>query len=336
MTIQITGALRRAVVAEFERGAGRHDDPAIYGGPEGDPGLIGPGSVSWRLHADLAVVALAGTAAILLEVMHPSVIAGVEENSSFRKDPAGRSTATLGYVLATTFGNTEAATALIARVKRIHGFVNGVRPDGVPYDALDPELIAWVHTCIPWMIMRVYEEVREPLTPAERDGYLAEQAVIGLMGGADAVPTTMAELDDYIEVMRPKLAVNAQTRAFIDFLSDSPLSLQLPSASARRAVASFGMHASLLFAPGWVREMTGLHRPYPLTAPLMRPVLRGDAALLRWALGTPAYLSLAQARLAGGSSTEAAAAGDAASRAASRTRTAAATRTRQSGRTLMT
>ena len=38
--------LRRRIVAEFEKGAGRHDDPAVYGGTPGDPGLIGPDSVS--------------------------------------------------------------------------------------------------------------------------------------------------------------------------------------------------------------------------------------------------------------------------------------------------
>jgi uncharacterized protein (DUF2236 family) len=65
----------------------------------------------------------------------------------------------------------------------------------VPYRALDPELIGWVHTCIPWMIMRAYEHTKRPLSQQERDRYLAEQAVIGRMGGAEWVPTTAAELD---------------------------------------------------------------------------------------------------------------------------------------------
>ena len=38
--------LRRRIIADFEKGAGRHDDPKVYGGPSDDPGLIGPGSVS--------------------------------------------------------------------------------------------------------------------------------------------------------------------------------------------------------------------------------------------------------------------------------------------------
>ncbi len=221
-------ALRRWTIADFEKGAGRHDDANVYGGAPGDPGLIGPGSMSWEINADLASVSQAGLPAIVLEILHPSVIAGVQDMSNYREDPFQRARATLGYVLTTTFGNTEAATALIERVKHIHSFVNGTRPDGVAYRALDPELIGWVHTCIPWMILRVYEETKRPLSQHEKDRYLSEQAVIGRMGGADWVPTTAAELDDYIETMRPKLCVNAQTREFVDFLMTSPFFPELP------------------------------------------------------------------------------------------------------------
>ena len=121
-------ALRRRMVDDFEKGAGRHDDPAVYGGPPGDPGLIGPGSMSWEINADLASVSQAGLPAIVLEILHPSVIAGVQDLSNYRQDPFARARATLGYVLATTFGNTEAATAVIDRVKHVHSFVNGTRP----------------------------------------------------------------------------------------------------------------------------------------------------------------------------------------------------------------
>jgi uncharacterized protein (DUF2236 family) len=53
--------LRSRIIRDFETAAGRHDDPAIYGGPPGDPGLLGPGSISWEIHADLASVAQAVT-----------------------------------------------------------------------------------------------------------------------------------------------------------------------------------------------------------------------------------------------------------------------------------
>jgi len=104
--------LRRRIVAEFEKAAGRHDDPAVYGGRAGDPGLIGPDSVSWEINADLAAVSQAGLPAIVLEILHPSVVAGVQDLSNYRQDPFARARATLGYVLTTTFGNTEVATRL--------------------------------------------------------------------------------------------------------------------------------------------------------------------------------------------------------------------------------
>ena len=299
-------SLRRRIVDDFEKGAGRHDDPRVYGGPPGDPGLIGPGSMSWEINADLASVSQAGLPAIVLEILHPSVVAGVHDLSNYRQDPFQRARATLGYVLTTTFGNTEAATALIERVKHVHSFVNGTRPDGVPYRALDPELIAWVHTCIPWMIMRAYEHTKRPLSQQERDRYLAEQAVIGRMGGADWVPASAAELDDYIDTMRPRLGVNAQTREFIDFLMTSPFFPDLPDALDRR-LHRFAIYAGMSRAPKWAQELIGFDSPSTLTRSLLEPALRLDARRLRWAFGTPRYAQLARKRAAGATMREVAA-----------------------------
>ena len=67
--------------------------------------------------------------------------------------------------------------------------------------------------------MEAFDRYRRPLSTAEKDRYLAEQAPIGRMGGAEWVPTSMAELDDYVERMRPLMAMNEQTREFIDFLA---------------------------------------------------------------------------------------------------------------------
>ena len=298
--------LRRRIVAEFEKGAGHHDDPNVYGGPPGDPGLIGPGSLSWEINADLASVSQAGLPAIVLEILHPSVVAGVQDLSNYREDPFQRARATLGYVLTTTFGNTEAATALIEHVKHVHSYVNGTRPDGVPYRALDPELIGWVHTCIPWMIMRAFEHTKRPLSQAERDRYLAEQAVIGRMGGADRVPTTAAELDDYVEAMRPRLSVNAQTREFIDFLITSPFFGDLPGPLDRQ-LHRFAIYAGMSRAPQWARELIVFDHPSAMARRLMAPVLQFDARRLRWAFGTPRYVELASRRASGATRPEAAA-----------------------------
>jgi uncharacterized protein (DUF2236 family) len=288
--------LQRRYVEEFEKNAGSHDDPEIYGGPPGDPGLIGPGSVSWEIHADLASVSQAGLPAIVLEILHPSVVAGVQDMSHYRDDPFQRARATLGYVLATTYGNTAAATALIERVRHIHSFVQGTRPDGVPYRALDPELIAWVHTCIPWMILRTFDATKRRLSTAEKDSYLAEQAIIGRMGGAEWVPASAAELDDYVASMRPKLSVNAQTREFLGFLMEAPFLPNLPGVLDRE-LHRFAIYAGMSRAPRWARELIGYDRPPALTRRLIDPYLGVDAATVRWAFGTPRYVQLAAARV---------------------------------------
>ncbi|MFV9635994.1 oxygenase MpaB family protein [Mycobacterium neumannii] len=289
--------LKARIVADFEKSAGRHDDPAVYGGPPGDPGLLGPDSISWEIHADLASVSQAGLPAIVLEILHPSVVAGVQDLSNYRQDPFQRARATLGYVLTTTFGNTAAATAVIDHVRHVHSFITGTRPDGLPYRALDPELIAWVHTCIPWMILRAFEHTKRPLSQTERDRYLAEQAVIGRLGGADWVPETEAELDEYVTTMRPRLAVNAQTREFLDFLMTSPFFPDLPAPVDRR-LHRFAIYAGMSRAPRWAQELIGYDRPPAVMRRLIEPSLQLDARQLRWALGTPRYVQIARARAA--------------------------------------
>ncbi|HYI63224.1 MAG TPA: oxygenase MpaB family protein [Acidimicrobiales bacterium] len=275
--------LRQKIRDEIEAVGGRHDEPAVYDGPAGDPGLAGgPGSISWEINGDLASISLAGSAAVIMEVLHPSVMAGVSQQSTFRTQPLLRARNTLGYVLRTTFGSTEAATGVIEKVKRIHGRITGTRPDGVPYAALDPELIAWVHTCIPWAVMTAFDRYRRPLTPEEKDRYLAEQAVIGRMGGADEVPETVADLEAYVEAMRPRLSVNAQTREFIDFLAgDSDGEFRAgPLGQLRNRL---GLSASMLLVPTWARHLTATYQPAVVQRAYLVPNAHLEARLVRWA-----------------------------------------------------
>ena len=284
MALELTSALRTKIRREVEEGAGRHDEPEIYGGPVGDPGLCGgPGSISWEINGDLASVFSAGLAAIVMEVLHPSVMAGVSQQSTYRTEPLKRAQNTLGYVLRTTFGSTEGATRTIEQVKRIHGFIEGTRPDGVPYRALDPELIAWVHTCIPWAVMEAFHRYRRPLTLEERDRYLREQAVVGRMGGADEVPESMAELDAYVERMRPLMSMNEQTREFVDFLAGD-VEGELRASPRQQLERRLSLSASMLLMPAWARHLTGTYQPRFVQRLYLEPNARLQGALLRWAM----------------------------------------------------
>jgi uncharacterized protein (DUF2236 family) len=287
--------VKQRIVDDLLAQTGRHDAPHVFGGDPGDPGLIGPDSMSWQLHSDIASVVIAGIGSIVMEILHPSVMAGVQDLSSYREEPLRRGRTTFGYVITTTFGSTQAATRLINAVKRMHGKVTGIRPDGVPYRALDPELIGWVHTCIPWGIMTAYSRFNRPLSVDERNRYLAEQAVIGRMGGAGRIPETVAELEEYVDAMRPKLGVNQQTLEFFDFLLSMPFGPPAPgplSGPAHR----FQVEAGMSVMPGWARRMTGFETSQAAHRLLHAPTLRTYARTIRWAFGVPAYAALATER----------------------------------------
>jgi len=291
-------SVKADIIAQIELAGGRHDEADIYGGPAGDLGLTGgPGSMSWEINGDLASVSGAGMAAILMEVLHPSVMHGVFTQSSYRKNPYERSRNTLGYVLRSTFGNTTAATAVIENVKRIHGYVNGTRADGVAYRALDPELIAWVHTCIPWAIMMAFDRYNRPLSRAEKDRYLTEQAVIGRMGGAEWVPETVSELEDYVERMRPLMAYNDQTRQFADFLLGT--SGDVATTRRQRFESWMGLHGSMTMMPDWARKMTGTYHSRFVERYVFKPNEKLKSRIVRWAVGEMPCKTMALARVAG-------------------------------------
>ena len=288
--------LRARFRRQIEEVVGRHDDPATYGGAPGDPGLCGgPGAISWEVNGHLASVFAAGLGAIVMEVLHPSVMDGVYTQSSYRTQPQRRAQETLGYVLRTTFGNTEAATAVIERVKRIHGRVAGTRADGVAYRALDPDLIAWVHTCIPWAVMTAFDRYARPLSTDEKDRYLREQAVVGRMGGAEWVPESVAELDAYVERMRPLMAMNEQTRDFVGFLVGDTEG-EFHAGRREQLQRRLDLAASMALMPKWARHLTGTYQPWAVQKAYLEPSVRLQCRLVGWAYPEAPCRALALAR----------------------------------------
>src|SRR5688500_9257071 len=117
---------------------------ADLAGTGGDFGLFGPGSAVWKVHSDPSML-IGGVRALMLQTLHPLAMAGVAKHSNYREDPFGRLHRTGAFLGATTFGTTATAERAIAQVRAIHPHVKGVAPDGRPYSADDPHLLAWVH-----------------------------------------------------------------------------------------------------------------------------------------------------------------------------------------------
>ncbi len=186
----------------------------------GDAGWFGPDSTIWRVHADAASL-VGGIRALLVQAMHPTVLAGFDEHSAYREDPTGRLQATAAFVTVATFGTSEQAAAACQRVRRVHRRVRGTTYDGMPYDAADPELLGWVHVAL---VDSLAEAVRRfGQTPFDLDPYLAETAVIGQRLKAAHVPRNAAEMAATYDHYLPSLAVTEKTFAAHRFILDPPL-----------------------------------------------------------------------------------------------------------------
>ena len=145
--------------------------------PLPDPGLFGPDSVTWRVHADPSM-ALAGLRALLLQAVHPLAMAGVAQHSDFRRDPWGRLFRTAEYVGVTTFGTTEQARRAGAKVRGIHGRLVGIEPEsGTAYRVNDPALLRWVHCCEAESFLSTALRCGLRLSAADQDRYYAEQTL---------------------------------------------------------------------------------------------------------------------------------------------------------------
>lgn len=235
-------------------GLSEDSDPAERGP---DPGIYGPDSVTWRVHAD-PLLALGGLRALLLQALHPIAMAGVAAHSEFRHDPWGRLVRTARYVGTVTYGTTSDAHRAAARVRGLHRTVNGVDPvSGSPYSATDPQLLTWVHVTEVDSFLTTARRGGLRLTDAEADRYVAEQSVAGALLGVskELAPQSVAEIGAYYAAMRPQLEVRAQARQAAVFVMHPPMPRKVALLTPARP-AWYGLGA-LAFAllPRWARRM---------------------------------------------------------------------------------
>jgi uncharacterized protein (DUF2236 family) len=167
-----------------------------------DPGLFGPASVTWRVNREW-VLLLGGGRALLLQVAHPLVAAGVEQHSSYREDPWGRLYRTLDLTTRIVFGPAAVAEEAARKLWRVHGHVHGAAPDGTPYDARDPELLLWVHATLLDTALLVYQRYVRRLSIAELRAYYEEQKLLGEQYGIprQRMPASYGEFNEYFATM---------------------------------------------------------------------------------------------------------------------------------------
>jgi uncharacterized protein (DUF2236 family) len=140
--------------------------------------MFGPGSLTWRVNGE-AVLLLGGSRALLLQVAHPKVAAGVSQFSNYRREPWTRLYRTLELTLTIVFGTPAASREASEQLRRAHERVSGADDRGEPYHALDPELLLWVHATLIDTSLTIYERYVAELSTSERDAYYEEMKRLG-------------------------------------------------------------------------------------------------------------------------------------------------------------
>lgn len=229
------------------------------------------------VHADVVSMMVGGVAALLLQMLHPHALRGVLDFSDFRKDMQGRLRRTARFIAVTTYGHRDDADAAMERVNRIHSQVKGTLPDGTPYSATEPHVLAWVHVTEALMFLEAWLVHVQPNMPmAQQDEYFRQFALIARRLGADPVPENKAEALDVFRELRGDLKSSAEAREVAQLI----LKGRAPGAAG--AVQPFLANAAVDLIPPFARTMLELDRPRWSALP-SRLVTNGMGKTLRWA-----------------------------------------------------
>lgn len=272
--------------------------------PEEVPALCPtPESVVWRYAGDARLLSTAGYA-LLLQVSHPTVGAGVAEHSEYKKDPWGRLFRTLDYTYAMVYGGPEMAAEIGRRVREMHKRIKGVKPDGERYHALEPEAYAWVHATLADAIITGHRHFGRRMSHAEIESFWADWRRNGRLVGVREgdLPEGWSAFREYFDRMvEERLEDNQAVRDVLETLSEPatpPLPFlndgvwriaRLPAARSLE-LTTIGLLPPVLrerlgveWTPRHERRLRVLGRAKRATTPLMPKSLRNmGPAYLRW------------------------------------------------------
>jgi uncharacterized protein (DUF2236 family) len=275
--------------------------------PEGDPGgrthaertrsrdgYFAPESVIRRVGNSPLTPFLGGGPAVLLQVAHPLVAAGVVAHSDYRDDLWRRLRRTLQALYLITYGTRAEADRAGQVVQAVHERVQGATsarlgrfPAGTPYSAGDPDLMLWVYATLVDCSLAVYTRFVEPLSADEQEEYHRQMGVVGrIFGVPEAVlPRSLAEFRDYFraEVEGASIAVTDPARSVAEVILAPRLPPPMRLFGPAHRMASTGLLPPRLRHEYGLRWSRAHELALPLAARGMRlaavPVVRATAYL---------------------------------------------------------
>ncbi len=238
-----------------------------------------------------------GTCALLLQLAHPAVAAGVAQHSDFQADAFGRLRRTLHSSLSVVFDDLPRAERSVARINAIHRAVSGTVPETRrQYSATDPDLLLWVHATLIDTALRIYDRFVAPLSTHEMEAYHEEAKRIAALLGVppESIPRSVADLRAYMRrlVASGEVAVSDTARSL------APAVLY-PSRFPPRFVWDAAHLVSISLLPAELRRGYGIawnphreravervaaitRRVLPYVPPVFRHVPQARSAERRW------------------------------------------------------
>jgi uncharacterized protein (DUF2236 family) len=213
---------------------------------------------------DIRVLPMAPTA-LILQVAHPVVGAGVAQHSTFLADPWGRLIRTLRSTARYIYGDEDEARAEAARLRRVHAAIRGVDDHGRSYRALDPDAYAWVHLTLFRAAVDGQARFAAPLSVAEQERLYAEWSTVGVRLGvrADRLPPDVGSFEKYFDAMvGERLEMSSSVRDVLDSTRAPRRPTRWVPGSAWQPIADRAGDYQLLVAaatlPPVLRERVGL------------------------------------------------------------------------------
>ncbi|MBT8202518.1 MAG: DUF2236 domain-containing protein [Acidimicrobiia bacterium] len=192
-----------------------------------DEGYFGPDTVFWKVNQEMFSL-FGGARALLMQAAHPLVSAGARQTSFYARDPWKRLIRTVQLQLILAFGSREEAELTADRVNKLHETINGIDPvTGLRYDALDLDLLLWVHATLEESTLLFYERTVRPLTPQEREEYHQQNLISAelILLPRSHIPATFPELREYIDsvVTGPDLMLTDVALEVFDLMRGGPV-----------------------------------------------------------------------------------------------------------------
>ena len=239
-----------------------------------DSGYFGPESVSWQVHREVTVL-FGGARALLMQAAHPLVVAGANQTAMYERNPWKRLQRTLILTYTLTFGTKAEAHAAADKINEVHTRINGIDPvTGKRYDALDPELLLYVHACLVDSAILFERLTVGALDDAGRQRFHEEQMLAAelCLVPRETIPPTWQGLSAWLADFgdRGELQVTEGARRVLDLFFDPPEEAEWRPVLRGVSRLAYGT------LPDGIREMYGM--PF---GPLKRGAMRASFPAIR-------------------------------------------------------